>query len=275
MPRGFSSDRVTDSYISYLAAHNPVALKRFCERLAADRDAAQAEAVVFSFLQTQEAVPALAEDVSHGGVDFVCTPERCDRFYVEVTSVNPDATTRHSSLPNRIPDKLSGGAFSLITEQLRSTVAKKAPQLSGLPAARVLAITSSHVHACLLMDGYAAECLMLSDPKIAVSISNPDHVRQVTDLKASVLFRGDNRTGEIIPCRRSVSAVLLFAVSDLQSSVVGLLHPCPAIPFQGFSLPWVPLVFVDNWTERATGIKLGWTLGSCREFVYYHERVGR
>ena len=43
MARGFSLDRVTDTFVSYPAAQNPRHLKRFTERLTADREAVRAE----------------------------------------------------------------------------------------------------------------------------------------------------------------------------------------------------------------------------------------
>ncbi len=265
---------VANSYIAYLEAHRPEALKKFLERLKASSDAAQAEAVVFSFLQWQGTNPTVAEDVSSGGADFLCRPSNCDPFYVEVSSIDAEATAHHSSWPAVVRDGISGGSFRLITDQLHRKIVKKADQLRNLPAAGVLALTNSHIGAMALMGRHAATCLMVSDYKISYRLGDdPNNFRNVTDLKRSVFFRPDKRRGEITACRRSVSAALLMSISDLMTSAVGLLHPNPLIPFAASALESVPMLSVTNWPERASGIKTAWSRRGGEHLYYYHEEV--
>jgi hypothetical protein len=70
--------------------------------LNSDARAAEAEAVVFSFLWSGRAHPDIFEDLSKGGPDFCCEPCGKTKFLVEVTSLESGAVARESSLPARI-----------------------------------------------------------------------------------------------------------------------------------------------------------------------------
>ena len=99
----------------------------------------------------------------------------------------------------------------------------------------VLAITSDHAFASILMDTLAAEYLMTSVPQINVPIGGGREYMS-TDLKHSVFQRPTgllDATGTPIikPALRSVGAILLMAVDHLESRIVGLLHPDAANPF--------------------------------------------
>ena len=72
---------------------------------------------------------------------------------------------------------------------------------------RILAITSEHVAADVLLGPHGAEALLTSDTKIEVSIDKSiDKVEEATDLKDSVFFRFKN--GVIEPCKQSISGIL-------------------------------------------------------------------
>ena len=77
-----------------------------------------------------------------GGADFICsqnfgpifvrrepTPE--SMFIVEATSLDPDAVSRNTSIPNEVPEEITGGAFSLLTRSVFTKAKDKATQLAG------------------------------------------------------------------------------------------------------------------------------------------------
>jgi len=111
------------------------------------------------------------------------------------------------------------------------------------------------------MDRLGAEFLLLSDPMISAPLGGaPNRATQVTDLRRSVFFRPDKAGKEIIPCRRSISAILLVAISGIQADVVGLLHPEPAIPFAPSLFPQVPYLRVKNWPIVDSKIEVEWSI---------------
>lgn len=226
--RGVSIGEVVDSYWIFLAGnHYSAHLEAFKKRLNSDARAAEVEAVVFSFLWSAKVHPDIFEDLSKGGPDFCCEPCGKTKFLVEVTSLESGAVARESSLPVRI-EAAGGGAFSLITPLLKGKASAKATQFGNSPLPRVLVIASSHDGAGLLMDRLGAEFLLLSDPMISAPFGGaPNRATQVTDLRRSVFFRPDKAGREIIPCRQSISAILLVAISGIQTDVVGILHPQP------------------------------------------------
>ena len=59
---------------------------QFLKRENSDPQAAQAEAVVFSWLRAEKVEPRLFEDAGTGGPDFCCAYSGSDRFLLEVTS---------------------------------------------------------------------------------------------------------------------------------------------------------------------------------------------
>ncbi len=210
--RGASIDEVVDSYWVFLVRNKYEAhLQRFKQRLKSDLGAAQSEAVVFSLLWSSKINPDIFEDVSSGGPDFCCQPDARRRFVVEVTSLESRAVARRSKLPERI-DGPGGGAFGMITTALRSAAAAKAAQLANYSCPRVLAITSSHAFATILMGRYAARNLLLSDQMISYRIGDmSDPGSEITDLRKSAFLRIDE-SSKVIPCRQSISAILLIAI---------------------------------------------------------------
>ena len=273
MSCGIPISDLAASFVDYLCTVDLRLAKAYIERLTAYSQSAHAEALVFSFLQSQRISPQINENSGTGGVDFRCCPERRQEFYVEVASVDDDATASASSWPNRIPEDIGGGAFALITARLKAKTVKKAPQMQELPGARILALTSSHVGASILLGAGAAEALMISEPKLLVPLGAPDRApRWIADLHHSAFLRRDRNTGSVVPCRRSISGILLFGMSAYASSVVGLLHPAPAVRFDSASMAEVPFLYVQDWPLKED-IQLAWTLGSIREFRYEHRRV--
>jgi len=143
---GDSIEQVVDSYAEYLYVYaGDGHLKRFVERLRANEEAAQAEAVLFSWAHASDLRPEILETLSHGGMDFVCRPSTGGAFELEVTALGAEAASAKSGLPTD-PFEEGGGAFSLLTRTLRGRIKNKIKQLaaspSGLP--RVIALVSLH-----------------------------------------------------------------------------------------------------------------------------------
>ena len=272
-PGGATIDAVVDSYRTFLARNRYFGhLEAFKQRLKSDGRAAEAEAIVFSFLWSARLRPDIFEDLSKGGPDFCCGSGET-KFLVEVTSLESGAVARKSLLPEKI-EGTGGGAFSLITPLLKAKASGKAAQFGEWPLPRVLAITSSHACAGLLMDRLGAEFLLLSDPLIRVphgSVS--DRATQVTNLQRSVFFRPSKSGQEIIPCRRSISVILLVAISGAQSDVVGVLHPDPAVLFPQHLLPQIPCLQVRHWPIVDGRIETAWSVDKPDHATFWHARI--
>jgi len=272
--RGVSIAEVVESYWVFLAKnHYPAHLGRFRQRLASAPKAAEAEAVVFSFLWSERVRPDIFEDLSKGDPDFCCEPSGKTKFLVEVASLESGAVARRSELPERITGT-GGGAFSLITPLLQGKATAKAAQLAKYSLPSVLAITASHDCAGLLMDRLAAEFFLISDPVLKVRLGDiSDRGSQVTDLRRSVFFKPGKSGREIIPCRQSISAILLVAISGIQADVVGILHPEPSVAFAPALLPQVPYLRVKNWPISDGRIEVEWSTSDPDQATFWHTRI--
>lgn len=238
---------VLEYYRCYLSRNRDLAdhCTQFLRREGSDPKAAQAEAVVFSWLRAEKLEPNLFEDAGTGGPDFCCTHSGIDRFLVEATSLDSEMVSERSGLPAEITGR-GGGAFALITEKLKAKAQSKAAQLAGHGMPTVLAITSDHAFASTLMDKLAAEYLMTSAPQVNVPIGGGLHYMS-TNLKDSVFQRAtgvlDASGVPIIkPALRSIGAILLIAYDHREMRIVGLLHPDAAKPFNPQWLPPIPFV---------------------------------
>jgi hypothetical protein len=248
-PRGMGDtvDEVVDYYYRFLARNRDLNayLEQFKKRLNGDPKAAQAEAIAFSWLRAENQQPKPFEDTSTGGPDFECISPNSDQFLVEVTSLDSEVVSKRSGLPLSISGP-GGQAYGLITESLFSEVKNKARQLGQFALPGVLAITSDHFFAGMLLDRLAAEYLMTSAPQINVPLGGgPTYT--TTDLKHSAFYQRlkvlDASGAPIIqPRRQSVSAVLLIAVYPHEVQMVGVLHPEATHPFNPAWLPKVPFL---------------------------------
>jgi hypothetical protein len=167
---------VLEYYRCYLSRNRDLAnhCMQFLKRENSDPKAAQGEAVLFSWLRAEKLEPYLFEDAGTGGPDFCCTHSGSSRFLGEATSLDSDMVSERSGLPAEITGP-GGGAFALITEKLKAKAQSKASQLAGHGLPAVLAITSDHAFASILMDRLAAEYLMTSAPQINVPIGGGTH----------------------------------------------------------------------------------------------------
>lgn len=219
-------DDVLESYKIYLEVEYHDHLKLFLQREKSNKYGAIAEAIVFSILRENYKLEvSIAEDISDGGVDFLCKYDNED-FIVETTHLDSESITEKSSMT----DEVKYGevtSFAMITNKLLNTVKSKTEQLSdyGLPS--VLFITASHIASDILLDCRAAELLMIPE-KISVEIGKEldDSTKVTTDLETSVFIKfGEG--GNISACRKTVSAIILLSIHGDSSTMIGMLHPEP------------------------------------------------
>jgi hypothetical protein len=275
-PNGVRRDSISDvvdSYWIFLARnHYDAHLKMFKRRLEADAKAAEAEAIVFSFLWSAKRRPDIFEDPSNGGPDFRCQPCNQTGFLVEVTSLESGAVAKESKLPAKITGS-GGGAFGLITSKLETKASGKARQLGNHPLPRVLAITCSHAFAWTLMDRTAAENLLVADYTAPVPLIHlSDLETTVTGPRQSAFFRV-GKSGGIIPRLQSISAVLLVAIFRTQVDVVGVLHPEPSISFAPALFPQVPYLRFKHWPISEGKLSMEWSIAGEAPTTFHHTRI--
>jgi len=265
-----SIEQVVDWHALYLRKNfgNPSSqLKAFVEMLANSPEAARAEAVIFSWLHQMGLNPRVHQKAGTGGMDFKCHPSVGGEFLVEVTSFGELALASASNLSSDLDD-LSGGAYRMVTPELKARIGDKMDQLSrGGPLPRLLMITSEHPKADLVFNRMGAKYLLVSDPKLSIPFADPPRPpvssspRWVTDLKDSIFFEPDKRDPDkIVPCRQSASAVVLVPILAHEIRPVGVVHPDPSVPFDIKTLPQVPLLRVIDWPIKEGIVKPEWTL---------------
>jgi hypothetical protein len=269
MGLGITVDGVAQSYSNYLNIKHPSNYERFEALRSSDKEAAVAEAIVFAMLQTLRVRPSLNDQVKAGGADFICychrgiifNPKPEDRFIVEATSLNPDAVTDRSHIPNEVPDRIRGGAFGMLTQNICNKAKAKVTQLANYPMPRVLAIVSSHFGATVLLDQLAAQNALVSDTHFRHTIgSDTADPNTYTNLEKSVFIKpGPDDT--IIACRQSISAILLISVFGDKSEVYGILHPEPQYVLDLTFLPGIPFIRISQWPIVGGKIFTEWTIG--------------
>jgi hypothetical protein len=270
-----SPDGMLQSYSEYLRNVHPENAKRFDLLRISDREAAIAEAVVFGILQGFKVDPQIHDQPNSGGPDFICcayrgplAPRRPeDRFVVEATSLDPDAVTDRSHIANEVPEDISGGAFGLVTRNICNKAKAKATQLSNYPMPRVLAIASSHAGVAALFNNATAMWALVSEPHWRHEIGS-DTVDTAEYYRPS-LFIKPGPDGTIIPCRQSISAILLVAVYGGQSEIWGILHPEAAQPFNYACLPDLPFVRIAEWPVRNGKILTEWVIADPQGYTAY------
>ncbi|MFZ0634764.1 MAG: hypothetical protein WA755_05780 [Candidatus Acidiferrales bacterium] len=259
------------AHIEHLSLHFPEHRKKFVKLLGADPEAAQAEAVVFALLKILRRNPEPADDPETGGVDFLCKPNGRAPFVVEVTKLGQDTISRHSHIPKEQLE--GGGAFEMVTSAVLEKVRRKTPQLADYPYARVLVVASSHHAAVTLFDAMCAEWLLTSEPNIRYVPGAPqESFRETVDLKKAIFFRL-NEADEIVPCRQSISAVLLISFDDVKSQVLGILHPQSAHAFDIGNLEDVSFIRVSEWPIVRDELKTEWVVANPEAKGFYHIAV--
>ncbi len=250
--------------------------KKYLDRLASDPEAARAEAVLFSVLRWARLDPVISEDVSSGGIDFLCHKDGkdCPAFFLEVTSLGADAAAGASGIPEAIPDASSAGWYKTIAKQLHRIVCNKTPQLSarGLPC--VLAITTEHYSGEALLGIQAAESLLIGDTKISMPVGEAEaKISIITELKESAFFRPKKESGEIEACRKGIAAILLVQIYSKECRIVGLLHPDPTHSFSINLLSSIPFLRLRNWPPKDNRLSAEWVIASPEAAQFYYQSV--
>jgi hypothetical protein len=269
-----SIQEVVDSFINLLQKASPDNLIKFKNLLSSNPESAHSEALVFALLYNPNLCPEIWEDPSEGGVDFLCLPKRYEDFVVEATSLSSDSIAEQSGMPNTY--EASGGSFKLITDILKRTIGNKTPQMAGYPTPRLLIITSEHKYSHILLGTHSAENIIHSDTMIQVPIGDLNGKEIIsTDLKNSAFIRPEN--GTIVSCRKSVSAILLIAINEKYSSIVGILPLEPAKAFNISCFPGIPFLSLKFMPSAGgeiqlqwVGREIGWDGDNPRPAIYYH-----
>lgn len=236
-------------------------LRRFELLYESNHEAGVSEALVFNWLCATDRKPELHEDPGTGGADFICSPDSYNQFIVEVTCLGSEALTKSSGF-SATPSQFSSPRTP--TKMLRQRVSDKADQMSGHGMPQVLAVVSLHNGAPVLLNPEEATTFFVSDFSLTIPIGTgagePYHS---TDLKNSLFFRFDpNDSSKVVPCRRSVSAVLLIPVSGDRISVTGVLHPEPIHPLPVELIPRVPFLRLSEWPIKNGEMYLEWVVGA-------------
>ena len=270
---GKTVTEVVESYQTFLNKRYACHYELFRKRRKANPEGAVAEAITFSFLRSHSLHPAPFEDPSKGGVDFRCAPKNRHEFVVEVRALDSEAVTRKSGLQNTSQQD-GGSVFSIITNKLLRGAVDKAAQMAHYQSARILMIGLSHDKADLLLGKYAGANFLLSDPTISIPIQDqvPKSPTIIRNLRNSVFFRFEP-SGKVVPCRQSISAIMLVAILVHQSQVVGILHPEPSFSFDIRNFPTVPFLRVSNWPITTSTLAAEWIPPNSQFAAFPHQTI--
>jgi len=236
-----------DSYADYLYAKQRKLWRHFTSR---PREAKLAEAAVFRVLQYCGVKPEVADD--NGGPDFLCAQ---GQFMAEATAFTSQKVTGDTWLADEVAGTKAGQAFGLLTKQIATKADQKHYQFSTLRKPGVLAIASAHVGASLVLDNYAAQCLLTSEP-----IGLESREMTSVDFSQSAFLRQES-DGGIVPYHVGLSAVLLIAITADTSYVCGALHPAATHPFKSRLLWQIPFVQLKDWPIEKHRVRCAWTMG--------------
>jgi hypothetical protein len=262
---------VIESYKLFFEVKYPGHFQTYCNRSKNKPESAKAEAVTFSFMRSTFVDVTLAEDISTGGVDFLCKSNEVE-FIIEVTCLEAEAVAAQSGWKNEVAENGAGGSFGMITHMLRTKASSIATQLSGHDSPRILSITCEHVAADVLLIPHGAETFLTSDIKIEVPIGKAiADVKLITDLKDSIFFRSQN--GQLESCRRSISAIVLFSIFADKSLIIGILHPDPAYSLPIKLFPSIPFLRMKKWPPENNMIEIEWVIYKPKPQEFSHRKV--
>ena len=263
--------QVTQSYADFLMVRDAARYHDFIKRQTENPDGADAEAAIFAWLRRSGLAPVPAEDLKTGGPDFRCSSAKGE-FAVEVTNLKREAVTDRSAWPDQVSESVF--SFGGIFQNLLASVSSKVEQLSRAGAMpRVLAICSAHAGASALLRPEAARLMLSFGEKIAAPVgsTSASHRRiNDPDQSESVFMRKDD-AGQIEMRRRSVSAVLLVALTDFDLRVVGILNPSPVYPLDYRRFTDVP--FLRATDVEKDPVEQEWVVGNPDTCLVRHHAV--
>lgn len=260
---------LVDNYIQFLEKEYPALVRSYQSRLRNQPTSARAEAVTFHFFRYNVNEVRVNETRDEGGTDFLCKTGDSE-FIAEITSVKTESVTNKSGLKYDPTAETTVQTISPITQKLCDTVNSKQRQMSEYNYPGILVIASDHPLADTLLDPFDAQRLLVGDMKIGVSISTDAQATQElspinkTELKYSC-FLQVNPGWEV--CNRSISAVLLFHISEASAFLVGILHPDPEHTFSPKLLPSIPFIRLRKWPPEGNRLECEWVIYENTELV--------
>jgi hypothetical protein len=187
---------------------------------------------------------------------------------VEATAFMSDKVTDDTALRNEPPkEEVGGQAYGMLTAKIAEKADSKHYQFASLGKPGVLAIASGHQWASLVLNRYAAECLIPSEPYWLGTKPG-----MFVNLSLSAFMRHDGNGG-IEAYHTGLSAVLLIAVGAESSSVCGALHPKPDYPFNPVHLWEIPFVYSKDWPIERMRVRCEGTLGNTRVLTVAHDEI--
>jgi len=236
-----------NDHCDWLKSFDKQRLDKWKQLLKDNPEAAICEAATRKILSEHEVKVVPYEDLSSGGPDFRCTKDnKC--FYVEVTCISKNTTTKKTGLSDELPKPSRVQRFRLPTQKIFYELCNKASQCRSLDAACILAISTLHFQAGAVcfskpLNKKVAEHLLIGTPQITTNIDPEQGIaigdlHQTTDLQNSGFVR-PNRTStdSIDDARRTISSVLLCSFGTIPACAVGVLHPNPNHSFDRSLLP--------------------------------------
>lgn len=263
-----SIESILASYRSHLKQKYGIgALRKYEYLYDNNREAGVSEAIIFNWLCDMKQNPALLEDLSEGGADFICNQGKDSSFVVEVTCIGGQALLDKTGC-HMLPGQLM--ALVSLTTSLRNRVARKTSQLSDYEMPRVLIITSLHDGGYLFLNQDGAKKLLISDWAYSISDqhSNDENCLS-TDLKKSIFLKPDGSDqSKIVACRQAISSVLLMPISGDRLNVIGILNPEPSYGLNIQAFPKIPFVRIKNWPVSNGVISTEWVISDPYASVY-------
>lgn len=248
---------LVESYLRWLEVKAPEHRQAFKARLSEDPEAAHAEAVTFGILRTADMRPKIGEIVGKGGVDFIAEPRDRPPFAVEVTTILIETVTNASGLQHPMSEGVGG--FKQITGSLLREAVNKATQVANQQMPRVLVIATEHDGGSLLMGTHSAEELLTGTTAFQIKIGDVEATPEViAPLKNSVFFRITKDKTGVEPARQSISAILLMTISRDGASILGIMHPQPAVPFDPQTLDRVHFIRLRSWPIAGNRFGIEW-----------------
>lgn len=221
-----------------------------------NEEAAISEAIIFNWLCQNNLNPEIKESKSNGGADFLCNYGKSYQFIVEVSCLTKDALTKGTGLREE-----GNMALTPASAMLRKKISSKVKQISPYQMPRVLAITSLHVNANLLLGIDGATNCLVSNWGLSIPLDSSSQHYLSTDLQESIFIRRVNKTDKPLleNCREAVSAILLIPITENRLNVTGILHHKPNYNLDILVFPKVPFIKIKNIQDNK--IFTEWVIG--------------
>ena len=259
---------VTDllaSHVRWLKTTAPKLVTPFSSQTRSHREAAILEAAARWFLDEHlgyDVTPIPPTDARRMP-DFECRTGLSSglSLVVECTHMDKDSVAETTGIPHSTPSW--SGMLGFLTSRLQSEAKCKAAQLGDHPCARVLVIGTDHDAGFLMVDADAARRMIVGDFRTKVSMGGDSfRAEALTDATESLFLSLTD--GQLTPARRSISAVLLVEMNQGGISIIGALHPDPAVPLDPDLLPGIPLCHLRCWPPRDGEFEVEFVVGRPR-----------